>query len=342
VVRDRTDSLRIVDPDEPISLDLNDLVEAAEANPLLRRVDALCGARAWGDLMELARRCREAYERGKQLWPIAEHIDYRLALEAPGSYAASVLTPAAGRFALGPLTEVAASTHTFDQLLAYLPSPQVAGVVAAERVLRGEDLTGRPDAHAEVLELPLRIETWEPAYTLATYRADKIEVPSPELAPLREQQHAVAGAGMDEAEVLRAVLDLVATWVTGSSGHAEASMVEGPVGAAIAGIGVETFLIGEISPAEALGLMAWAGASGGAHGRRRGAAAGRSGAWWAVAALCDLDWPPSAQDLIQEMKRLHWYRWEPVALTGGWNLHLGVEDPEEGWAVAVGAEDRAD
>ena len=157
--------------DEPRPLDLDDLVEAAEANPLLRRVDALCDARAWDDLVELARRCREAYERGKQLWPIAEHIDYRLALEAPPAYAASVLTPAAGRFAFGPLTEVAASTHTFDDLEPHLPSPQVAGVVAAERVLRGEVLTGRPGAHAEVLELPMHLEAWEPPYMLATYKA---------------------------------------------------------------------------------------------------------------------------------------------------------------------------
>src|SRR2546421_11820164 len=119
--------------DEPRPLDLDDLVEAAETNPLLRRVDALCDARAWDDLVELARRCREAYERGKQLWPIAEHIDYRLALEASPRYAAGVLTPTAGRFALGPLTEVAASTHPFDGLVAYLPSPQAAGVGAAAR-----------------------------------------------------------------------------------------------------------------------------------------------------------------------------------------------------------------
>src|SRR5260370_42404731 len=120
--------------DEPRPLDLDDLVEAAEPNPLLRRVDALCDARAWDDLVELARRCREAYERGKQLWPMAEHIDYRLALEAPPAYAASVPPPAAGRFAFGPFTEVGASTHTFDDQEPHLPSPQVARVLAAQRV----------------------------------------------------------------------------------------------------------------------------------------------------------------------------------------------------------------
>src|SRR5207245_10005698 len=109
----------------------------------------------------------------------AEHIDYRLALEAPPAYAAGVLSPEAGRFAFGPLTEVAASTHTFDDLAAHLPSPQVAGVVAAERVLRGEDLRGRPAAHPAVLELPMALQPWEPSYPLAVYRAREGERAAP-------------------------------------------------------------------------------------------------------------------------------------------------------------------
>src|SRR6202030_1090806 len=193
--------------EEPRPLDLDDLVEAAEPNPLLRRVDALCEARAWDDLVQLARRCREAYERGKQLWPIAEHIDYRLALEASAPYAASVLTPSAGRFAFGPLTEVAASTHTFDELEPYLPSPQVAGVVAAERVLRGEVLTGRPEAHPEVLELPMRLEAWEPPYTLATYKSHEIEAPSPEVSQVTtEGSPGRAAELIDDDELHRALL----------------------------------------------------------------------------------------------------------------------------------------
>lgn len=339
--------------DEPRHLDLDDLVEAAEANPLLRRVDALCDARAWDDLVELARRCREAYERGKQLWPIAEHIDYRLALEAPPAYAASVLTPAAGRFAFGPLTEVAASTHTFDELAPHLPSPQVAGVVAAERVLRGEVLTGRPEAHAEVLELPMLLEAWEPRYMLATYKAHEIQAPSPEVAQLTAEGSAADAPPIDDDELHRALLDLAGTWVTDSGGRTAAAVVEGGVAAAIGGLGVQSFLIGEIDPREALALMAWAAASGGAHGRRRGAAAGRSAAWWAATELTDLDWPPDPDELAREMGRLRWYRWEPHEMTvplpgalrgasGGWNLHLAVEDPDDGWSAAIAAEDRSD
>ncbi|HLI56613.1 MAG TPA: hypothetical protein VKY26_06200, partial [Actinomycetota bacterium] len=171
----------------------DDLVEAAEPNPLLARVDGLCATRSWDELVVLAQRCREAYERGKQLWPIAEHIDYRLALEAPPAYAAAVITPTAGRFAAGPMTEVAASTHTFAELAPHLPSPQVAGVVAAERVLRGEDLSGEPGAHPEVLELPMRLEAWEPVYPLATFKAHEAAFPAPELAPLAREVEGTSG-----------------------------------------------------------------------------------------------------------------------------------------------------
>ncbi|HEU5002116.1 MAG TPA: DUF6183 family protein [Actinomycetota bacterium] len=331
----------MMDADLPGTASLDDLLESAQPNPLLRRVDGLCDRRAWDELVELAVRCREAYERGKQLWPIAEHIDYRVALEAPARYAAAVLTPAAGRFAFGPLTEVAASTHSFDELVAWAPSPQVAGVLAAERVLRGEELTGRPEAHAEVLELALRLEAWEPVYPLATYKAHEMQAPAPALRPLELHWEPTAGEPLDEPEVLRALLELVSPWVSGSSGRAEASVVEGSAPAAVGALGVASVAAGEIEVSEALALMGWAAASGGAYGRRRGAAAGRSAAWWSAAVLCDLDWPVHPDVLGAELARLRWYRWEPPDLTGGWNLHLAVEDPEQGWAAAIRAEDRA-
>ncbi|MGH2769378.1 MAG: DUF6183 family protein, partial [Actinomycetota bacterium] len=310
--------------------ELLDLVEAAEPNPLLRRVDSLCERRAWDDLVELARRCRQALERGKQLWPIAEHIDYRLALEAPPEYAASVLTPTAGRFAPGPLTEVAASTHSFDDLEPYLSLPSTAGVVAAERVLRGEDLMGRPQAHPEVLELPMRLQSWEPAYALATYRSREVEVASPELAPVGRETRATPSARIEDPELSAALLELVAAWVTGSNARAEVAVSEGPVAAAIGALGVESFRIGEMTSRQSLALMAWTGAGGGAHGRRRGAAAGRSTAWWSAAALCDLEWPPDPDALGEELSRLRWYRWEPLRLSGGWRLLLAVEAPAWG------------
>src|SRR5690625_4614623 len=108
---------------------LTNLVQSGDEAELLIAVDRLSAAREWENLETLAERCRDAHEMtGNQLWPIADHIDYRLALEAPADYAASVLAPGAGRFALGPLTEVAASVHPWAALKPHLEDPVVAAV----------------------------------------------------------------------------------------------------------------------------------------------------------------------------------------------------------------------
>ena len=158
---------------------LADLVELGDPAALLRAVDGLCASRDWAALVDLRRRLEEAVERGRPLWPVTTYVEYRLALDAPAPEAAGVLRPGAARFALGPLTEVAAATHSFAELAPHLGVPSVAGSVAQERVLRGEDLRGVPGAHGEVLELPLVLASWEPAYPLATYRPDEREVPDP-------------------------------------------------------------------------------------------------------------------------------------------------------------------
>ena len=86
-------------------------VERGDVDELIRLVDSLCATREWDRLVELRDRCEQAIARGRQLWPVAAHAEYRLALEAPGRFAAIVLVEGAGRFAPGPLPEVAASTH---------------------------------------------------------------------------------------------------------------------------------------------------------------------------------------------------------------------------------------
>lgn len=158
---------------------LGELVEAANPERLLQAVDGLCAVAEWERLLELRERLEEAIEFGKPLWPVRTYVDYRLALEAPGPHAAAVLRPGAARFALGPLTEVAAATHTWQELAPHLDSAVVAGTVAQERVLRGEDLRGDPRTHPEVLELPLALAPWEPRYALATYRSDRLDVDDP-------------------------------------------------------------------------------------------------------------------------------------------------------------------
>jgi hypothetical protein len=76
-------------------------------------------------------------------------------------------------------------------------------------------------------------------------------------------------------------------------------------------------------------------------------------AWWAAAELTGLDLPPDPDELAREMRRLRWYRREPHEMTvplsgalrgasGGWTLHLAVEDPDDGWSAALAAEDCSD
>ena len=319
---------------------LRDLINAEDLNGLLRAVDGLCAARAWDDLVELADHCEHALERGKQLWPIANHIDYRLALEAPADYAADVLTTDVARFSHGPLTEVAASTHSWSELAPYVETPQLAAYVAQERVLRGESLTGDERAHPEVLELPLELLDWEPVYPLAKYKSTFVEVaeawePRAPLAPsdLRRENE------LDEPALRDALLDLVQPWTTESNGAARAVVVEGDAAGAASHLVLERLLIGPLEPAEAIQRLAWAAASGGAHGRRRGAAFGRFLAWYTAALLCDLTWPCDAEELGRAVGALRWFRFDEGDPEEGWVLRVAVEDPEHGWAAALAATD---
>ncbi len=319
---------------------LAELVEAADLNGLLRAVDNLVAARDWDGLVELADACEDALERGKQLWPIAAHVDYRLALEAPAEYAGDILSADTSRFALGPLTEVAASTHPWDELAPHIASVQAAAYVAQERVLRGEDLAGDERAHPEVMGLPLKLQDYEPTYALATYRSSHVEVAEPwdPRAPLRNVPIAPAPT-MEDPEVESLLLDLVTPWVAESNGAARVAIVEGDAPGAVSHLTYDSFRLGELEPAEAMRLIAWAAASGGAHGRRRGAAYGRFMAFYVVAVLGDLEWPAPLEALGDAVGRLRWFRWDEGQQEEGWALRLAVEHPDDGWAAAIGATD---
>ena len=342
--------------------DLAELVEAADLNALLRAVDRLCEARDWGRLVDLADMCEEALERGKQLWPIADHIDYRLALEAPGDYAASVLGTDPSRFVLGPLTEVAASSHTWHALADHLESDVVAAYVAQECVVRGEKLGGDDRAHPEVLELPVELLSFEPTYCLAKYHKQSIEVTEPWDPRARmEPAQSRPTDELDEPELTEALLELVTPWITESNGTARAVVVEGDAVAAVSSLASGEFRFGPLTTEEALQRMAWAASSGGAHGRRRGAALGRFTSLYTGALITDLAWPPDFDELADGLGDLKFCRWEEdspspesgadahsdrptddatgSSSTGGWLLRLAIEDPEQGWAAAISASD---
>ncbi|MGH2805955.1 MAG: DUF6183 family protein [Actinomycetota bacterium] len=318
---------------------LRELVEAGDLNGLLRAVDVLCGHRDWENLLDLAEACEDAVERGKQLWPITAHIDYRIALEAPGEYAADVLESDLGRFALGPLTEVAASTHSWAELVPHIEASQTAAYVAQERVLRGEVIDDER-AHPDVLHLPLRLEDWEPTYALATYRSNVVEVSEP--WDPREPMGAVEARPadvLDEPELVDGLLELVQPWVAESNGAARAVVVEGDAIGAASNLTFGTLGVGALGVEEALQRLAWAAASGGAHGRRRGAAFGRFMAWYTVCLLGDIRWPGTPDQVRDRARQLRWYRWDEGEVEEGWVLRIAVEEPTDGWSVALVATD---
>jgi hypothetical protein len=318
-------------------------VERGDVDDLVRLVDSLCATREWDSVVELRDRCVQALERGRQLWPVAAHAEYRLALEAPGRYAAAVLVEGAGRFAPGPLPEVAASTHEWAELAPHaLPGPPAA-LAAHERVVRGEDLTGEEFPGPPVLELPHRLAAWEPQYFLAHYRSDGADFPGPQPPELGLLERLPApGAGARDAATT-ALVDAVRAWTEGSEGRVEAIAVDGDARVAIASLGRDRARVAELDPADAVRALAWAGASGGAHARRPGAAAGRFAAWWAAAALTGLieRWPVDAAELGDALAALRWYAWDGGGPATGWSLRLAIEDARARRAWAVAAVDQA-
>lgn len=319
---------------------VTELIDAGDLNGLLRTVDGLSSRKAWEDMLDLADRCDDAIERGKQLWPIIAHIDYRIALEAPGDYAASVLESELSRFLLGPLTEVAASTHAWAELAPHVQTPQSLAYVAHERVLRGEVLTSDERVPLDVLELPLQLMPWEPTYPLAKYRSNHVEVAEAwdPRAPLKEVAPRPDPAVSDE-EVVAALLELVTPWTTESNGAARAVVVAGDALGAASNLAFSSLRIGALELEEALQRMAWAAAAGGAHGRRRGAAFGRFAAWYTAAVLCGFEWPVEPAELYEAARDLEWYRWDEGSSEEGWVLRLAVADRGDGWAAAIGATD---
>jgi hypothetical protein len=332
------------EPDEH----LDDLLHAVDLDGLVRLIDDRSATRDWPGLLRVRDRARQALTTGRQVWPAATLAEYRLALHGPPELVAVVLDEGdelAGRFTIGPLTEVAAQHHPWAALAPLLrPGPRAA-IVAHERVLRGEDV-GTPDLPG-VIDVPWTLQPWEPAYALATYADHDAAFPVPDLPARWEPVAPRPGAERLDDDVDLAVRQLVQPWTTASNGRVDVVAVEGDRLDALGALGLRRARVGRVTAGEALAWVGWAGASGGAHGRRQGAAAGRFGAWWLLAALGDLldDWPTPVDPLADELgalaRELRWWRWDAHEPTGGWVLQLVVEDPHDGLAWAFSCRDDA-
>jgi hypothetical protein len=327
--------------------ELDELVQRADLDGLVRLVDNRTAAGDWTGLRRARDRSRAAIATGRQLWPAATLAEYRLALVAPAEWAAPIVADDAGMFTIGPLTEVIAQHHTWSQLAPLLPPAPGTAVVAHERVLRGEQpepasVAGLPN----VIDMPFGIAAWEPRYPLATYGDGGVDAPAPTVPETRGERRSLPSRDaelIDDDEVDLAVRQLVETWTASSNGHAEITSAAGGVDAAIGALGLLQWQRAEISCAEALAWLGWAGASGGAHGRRRGAALGRFGALWVLAALLHRldEWPAPLAELGREAAALRWYWWDAGEPPSGWRLQLAVEHRDDGIAWAINALDDA-
>jgi hypothetical protein len=326
---------------DAVSSALADLVESSDFAGLLRYVEAVVTAADWDELVAVRDRCEEAVTRGKQVWSVGQYAEYRLALDAPAPYAGPVVQEGAGRLALGPLWEVAASTHTWAELEPYLVPGRARTLVAAERALRGEPITSEVDA--QLLDIPLTLAPWEPQYPVAEYRADGVAMPEDDEVDMEwvDLPADDPEIQLPEDEAAAGLLSVVSHWVEESSGRAEAAAVIGDGLQAIRRLGPHRVRCAEIDLGRAMAVMAWAGASGGARGRRRGTPVGRAAAWWALASLLgmDDDWPPDPSELGREAQSLQWLEWDPGERVGGWSFYLAATDPVDGLAWAVSAVD---
>jgi hypothetical protein len=321
---------------------LSELVESSDLDGLVRFVDAVCAARDWEGLIAVRDQCREAVTRGKQLWGVADFAEYRMALDGPAELAGSVVVVGAGRNALGPLWEVAASSHTFSDLVPHVASATQRVLVAHERMLRG-DAVGAGFDDRTVVDAPLQLAEWEPRYPVAVYRSDRADFPEMELPVPVWRELGSAGEVIDDEESCDALLELVRPWTEESNGRAEALAVAGDAEAAIRAMGPHRVRLARLDLPQAMAAMAWTAAGGGAYGRRRGSPIGRALAWHAVATLAglDVDEPGvvTTEALAREAAALAWWRWDPGDQVGGWAFHLAVELGAEGIAWAMSATD---
>ncbi len=209
--------------------------------------------------------------------------------------------------------------------------------------MRGADLTGEGGVDPHVLEIPLVLEAWEPAYALATYGSADATFPMPPLPAIDQVELPSAPPNLGHDPATAALAALVEPWAESSNGNVDVASVEGTALEAVAALGVRRVAAARLGTGQAMALMAWAGASGGAYAPRQGAAAGRFGAWWAAAGVTGLvdHWPLDGDELPEASEEVAWWAWSDLFPSTGWSFHLAAEDPVDGLAWAIAASDAA-
>lgn len=319
--------------------DLDGLVQRADLDGLVRHVDDVCAAREWEHLLHVRDRARAAVDTGRQLWPIATLANHRLALWAPAPLAVRALDDSARTFMPGPVSEILAVHHTWEELSPHVPAGHDRSLLAHERSLRGDAVpTGEPS----LIDIPISLQSWEPDYVPAIYTDDGVEALAPRIPAPHLHIGARTGEPLDDPETVAAFRMMTEPWTRQSNGSARCVVAEGGMEEALHALGVDECRGVEINHGQALEVLAWAAADGGAHGRRRGLATGRSNAWWFLAVFTGLhdSWPCDPDEFGDVLAGLSWWLWSPThGDAPGWNVHLVVVDNDEGLSCGVVAHD---
>jgi hypothetical protein len=315
-----------------------DLINRADLDGLVRLIDDYCETRSWHDLLGLRDACKAAVANGRQVWPASTLAEYRLALLAPAEIAAQVVDEEAGRFTMGPLTEVIAQNHQWTELRDFLEPSPTSTYIAYECGIRGQQVDG--DLFP-ALESPCTLLPMETNYALAEYHDNEAKFPTPAIP---EMGNAIAvptssAHVVHDSDASTAFHQLVDAWTTQSNGELRISCVEGSVLDALAALEVQEARLSLLTSSDALAWLTWAGASGGAHGRRRGNALGRDAAWWTIASLTEktIHWPLSETAYVSAADSLQWFWWDRNDSTTGWNVQLCVHHAERNrsWAISL-------
>jgi hypothetical protein len=239
---------------------------------------------------------------------------------------------------MGPLTEVIAQNHQWSELSEFLQPSPTSTYIAYECGIRGQQVDGEL---FPALESPCTLLSVETNYALAEYHDNEAKFPTPAIPEMGNAIAVPASSAnvVHDSEVSTAFHQLVDAWTTQSNGELRISCVEGSVLDALAIIDVQEARLSLLTSSEALAWLTWAGASGGAHGRRRGNALGRDAAWWTIAALTvnTFHWPLSNDDLETAVNSLQWFWWDTNEPTTGWQLQLCIHhaDRNRSWAISV-------
>jgi len=319
-----------------------DLINRADLDGLVRLIDDYCETRSWHDLLGLRDACKAAVANGRQVWPASTLAEYRLALLAPAEIAVQVVDEEAGRFTMGPLTEVIAQNHQWSELTEFLQPSPTSTYIAYECGIRGQQVDSEL---FPALESPCTLLSVEGNYALAEYHDNEAKFPTPAIPEMGNAIDVPPSSAniVQDSEVATAIHQLVDAWTTQSNGELRISCVEGSILDALAALDVHEARLSLLSSSDALAWLTWAGASGGAHGRRRGNALGRDAAWWTIAALTKQTsrWPLSNDDFETAVNSLQWFWWDANEATTGWNVCLCVHHADRNYSWAISLNDEA-